>query len=158
MIPCGFYSIFSLLDHKSKFIKERADELRSAIQAKRERITSAKQEIAQSPSELNLIFEPKKRGYQHTLNSTDQAEYNRRLQAVKDQKEGAIEKLQEEIAIDEKKIRSMENAPLSSIITRENIDHIFSLTVTNEIGEETTFNEIKANEYFPLVKYLIRNG
>lgn len=150
--------VFSLLDNKSNFLKERVDELRSAIQAKRERITNAKQEIAQSPSELNLIFEPKKRGYQHILNSADQAEYDRRLQAVKDQKKGAIEKLQEEITIDEKKIRSIENAPLSSIITRENIDHIFSLTVTNEIGEETTFNEIKANEYFPLVKYLIRNG
>lgn len=32
------------------------------------------------------------------------------------------------------------------------------MTVTNEIGEETTFNEVKANEYFPLVKYLIREG
>ena len=80
------------------------------------------------------------------------------MQAVKDQKEGTIEELQEEITIDEKKIRSLENVPLSSIITRENIDHIFSLTITNEIGEETAFNEIKANEYFPLVKYLVRNG
>lgn len=150
--------VFSLLDNKSNFLKERVDELRSAIQAKRERITSAKQEIAQSPSELNLIFEPKKRGYQHTLNSTDQAEYDRRLQAVKDQKEGAIEKLQEEIAIEEKKIRSIENAPLSSIITRENADHIFGLTVTNEVGDEITFNEIKGNEYFPLVKYLVWHG
>ena len=150
--------VFSLFDKKSNFLKERVDELRSAIQAKRERITNAKQEIAQSPIELNLIFDPKRRGYQHILNNANQAEYNRRLDLLKFQKEGIIEELQEEITIDEKKIRSLENAPLSSIITRENIDHIFSLTVTNEIGEETTFNEIKANEYFPLVKYLVRNG
>ena len=51
--------VFSLFDKKSNFLKERVDELRSAIQAKRERITNAKQEIAQSPIELNLIFDPK---------------------------------------------------------------------------------------------------
>lgn len=150
--------VFALFDNKSKFIENRVEELRSAIQDKRGRIANAKQEVAQTTDELNLIFAPKRIRYTSRLSDTDQADYNRRLQAVQDQEKGVIGQLEKELATEEKELRSIENAPLSSIITRETVDHIFSLTVTNEIGEETTFNEVKANEYFPLVKYLIREG
>uniref|UniRef100_UPI00201B4D37 hypothetical protein n=1 Tax=Serratia marcescens TaxID=615 RepID=UPI00201B4D37 len=40
----------------------------------------------------------------------------------------------------------------------ENIDEIFKITYTNEIGEIREFNEIKSSEYFNLLKYLIRDG
>ena len=51
-----------------------------------------------------------------------------------------------------------QNKPLWGIITRDNINKIFSITSTNEIGIVTSFNEIKSSEYFDLLKYLIRNG
>ena len=44
------------------------------------------------------------------------------------------------------------------LITRDNIIDIFSITSKNEIGHETSFNEIKGSEYFDLLKYLILNG
>jgi predicted transposase YbfD/YdcC len=47
---------------------------------------------------------------------------------------------------------------LNEIITRENIEFIFKVTTTNEVGVETNFHEIKGSEYFALLKYLIRNG
>ena len=50
------------------------------------------------------------------------------------------------------------NKQLHQIITRENIDMVFSVTSVNEIGNITNFNEIKSSEYFELLKYLIRNG
>jgi hypothetical protein len=40
----------------------------------------------------------------------------------------------------------------------DTIDEIFSITHINEIGEKNKFEEIKANPYFPLIKYLLRNG
>ena len=52
----------------------------------------------------------------------------------------------------------IQNKPLCDIITRDNINKIFSITSTNEIGCITDFNEIKGSEYFDLLKYLIRNG
>ena len=52
----------------------------------------------------------------------------------------------------------MQNRQLCEIITRDNIDSIFSITSTNEVGTVTHFNEIKSSEYFDLLKYLIRNG
>lgn len=58
----------------------------------------------------------------------------------------------------EQKIIEIKNRQLHQIITRDNIDTIFSITSTNEIGKVTEFNEIKSSEYFDLLKYLIRNG
>lgn len=52
----------------------------------------------------------------------------------------------------------IQNKSLCDIITRENINAIFSVTNTNEIGTVTNFNEIKSSEYFDLLKYLIWNG
>ena len=96
--------------------------------------------------------------YPYTLSATDQADYNRRLQAISDKNNNAIQKLEEELAAAEKELQQIKCASFASVITRENIDEIFSLTVTNEIGIENDFREIKGSEHFALVKYLIRNG
>lgn len=61
------------------------------------------------------------------------------------------------MVLEQKRI-SIQNRQLCEIITRDNIDSIFSITSTNEIGTVTYFNEIKSSEYFDLLKYLIRNG
>lgn len=58
----------------------------------------------------------------------------------------------------EQRIIFLYNEKLQDLITRDNIDEIFSITSTNEIGEVTDFNDIKSSEYFDLLKYLIRNG
>ncbi|WP_426043186.1 hypothetical protein [Bacillus pumilus] len=52
----------------------------------------------------------------------------------------------------------MKSKQLNEIISRENIDDIFKVISTNEIGVESTFDDIKGSEYFALLKYLIRNG
>ncbi|WP_346355639.1 hypothetical protein [Azotosporobacter soli] len=52
----------------------------------------------------------------------------------------------------------LESQRLQDFIDGENIDEVFSVTFTNEIGETNKFEEIKANPYFPMIKYIIRNG
>lgn len=49
------------------------------------------------------------------------------------------------------------NKSLSEIITRENVDSIFH-TTTDELDKEILFNDVKGNEYFDLLKFLLRNG
>lgn len=56
------------------------------------------------------------------------------------------------------KCRNIKSQYLHQIITRDNEKEVFSVKYRNEIGEETNFNEIKRSIYFPLIKYLIRNG
>ncbi|EGC5670145.1 hypothetical protein H9S06_004518, partial [Salmonella enterica] len=71
---------------------------------------------------------------------------------------GKIEEINELISRSRESLVDSRNKKLKEIITRENIDEIFKLTYTNEIGEERDFNEIKSSEYFDLLKYLIRDG
>ena len=73
-------------------------------------------------------------------------------------KSGAIDKNLKEIRELEGDREKITFWPLSKIITRENIDSIFKLEYTNELGITDNFDDIKGNVYFPLIKYLIRNG
>lgn len=150
--------VYALFDNKRNFIENTCAELKSKIEATRKRIADANTELATSKSELDLIFKPKRNHYSSRLSDSDQADYDRRLQAINDRKDGAIQALEGQIAEYEEALQQIECAPLASVITRENIDEIFGLTVTNEIGKRNDFKEIKGSEYFALVKYLIRNG
>ena len=85
-------------------------------------------------------------------------EYLTRKQILNSILEGNISKSNEEIANLEHELLLMKNKQLHEIITRNNINDIFSITSKNEIGHETSFNEIKSSEYFDILKYLIRNG
>lgn len=150
--------VYALFDNKTNFIDNTCAELKSKIEAARKRIADATTELATSKSELDLIFKPKRYSYSSRLSDSDQADYDRRLQAINDRKDGAIQALAGQIAECEEALQQIECASLASVITRENIDKVFSLTVTNEIGAKNDFSEIKGSEYFALVKYLIRNG
>ena len=44
------------------------------------------------------------------------------------------------------------------LITRENINKLFSASSKNELGEPNDYKEIKRSNYFDLLKFLIREG
>ncbi|ELY4406636.1 hypothetical protein SMZ54_004025, partial [Cronobacter sakazakii] len=81
-----------------------------------------------------------------------------RRESVENKTNGKIEEINELISKSRDSLVDSRNKRLKEIITRENIDEIFKLTYTNEIGEKRDFNEIKSSEYFDLLKYLIRDG
>lgn len=150
--------VHALFDNKRNFIARTCTTLEAKIESIRERIANASTELATSMGELELIFGPKKNRYPYTLNATDQADYDKRLQAISDKNGNTVQELEKELAAAKKELQQIQCASLASVITRENIDDIFSLTVINEIGKEDNFNEIKGSDYFALIKYLIRNG
>ena len=92
------------------------------------------------------------------LSGNNKSEYIARKQILDDKINGNCDRLHQEIVELEKSVVEIKNKQLHQIITRDNIDTIFSTTSTNEIGYVTDFNEIKSSEYFDLLKYLIRNG
>lgn len=85
-------------------------------------------------------------------------EYTKRKEAIERKIDGQIEKLKVEIQNLLNRKAIVQNNKLKDIITKENIDKVFSVTYINEIGEENKFEEIKASPYFPLIRYLVRNG
>jgi hypothetical protein len=84
--------------------------------------------------------------------------YTKRKDAIERKSAGSIENLKFEIHKLQKQKSIVQNSRIRELITKENIDTIFSVIFTNEIGQENKFEEIKASPYFPLIKYLLRNG
>lgn len=85
-------------------------------------------------------------------------EYIERKKAIENKNTQKIDELNGIIEDLQKRKETTKNSRLSEIINKYNIDTIFNISYQNEIGEEINFEEIKTSQYFPLIKYLVRNG
>lgn len=85
-------------------------------------------------------------------------EYIQRKTSISNKSNAVIEKLNSEIRELKKEKDILTTSKLRKIINKNNIDTIFRISYMNEIGEVNNFEEIKSSVYFPLIKYLIRNG
>lgn len=118
--------------------------------------------IKDNPSQLNhIIYQGQQ---QHIVLTSEfnkllqNPDYLKRKEAIERLSNGCIEKLKVDIQKLQKEKSIIQNSRLREIITKDNIDTVFSVNFTNEIGKEYMFEEIKTSPYFPLVKYLVRNG
>lgn len=154
--------VYTLFDSKDSFIAEESKRLNEQIAEKIHEIDMAKNEHFNTIEELNVYFDTKKPvdyyGRKGNLSNENQIEYTDRKKALEHRLNNTISQIEDEKSILEQELVFLKNKQLKDIITRENIDFIFSVTSTNEIGKVTEFNEIKSSEYFDLLKYLIRNG
>ncbi|HBM2522875.1 TPA: hypothetical protein LUX61_004607, partial [Enterobacter hormaechei] len=155
------YSIFSERDNL--IIKEIKD-IEKYISDKKKEIEVIKNEMLNSSQEVDAIYDKELSKYNshHYYNQAEKADIEKRRAArresVENKTNGKIEEINELISKSRDSLVYSRNKRLKEIITRENIDEIFKLTYTNEIGEKRDFNEIKSSEYFDLLKYLIRDG
>lgn len=153
--------VYTIFDSRDLFIAQEIEKLAKQISEKNDEIDMAKNEHLSTIKELDAAYEdkrPVRYGYKQDLSDADKASYAKRKQAMENRLNNNIPKLENEKLYLEQKRISIQNRQLYQIITRDNIDTIFSITSTNEIGKVTEFNEIKSSEYFDLLKYLIRNG
>lgn len=153
--------IYTIFANKDSFVAEEIEKLDKQISEKSNEIDMAKNEHLSTIKELDAAYEdkrPVRYGYRQDLSDADKANYAKRKQAIENRLNSSIPKLENEKVVLEQKRISMQNRQLCEIITRDNIDSIFSITSTNEVGTVTHFNEMKSSEYFDLLKYLIRNG
>lgn len=166
--------IYTLFEKKSEFITTETTVIERKISAIEIKIKDVKSEYLESPDELALIYNPKIQNIQNTINQNHYnqkfvqeknlelqsltQEQNKRLEAIKIKENDETDILIEKISNFKEELSEIRNKKLQEIITRENVDNIFKITSTNEIGEEEIFNSIKGSEYFDLLKYLIRNG
>ncbi len=165
--------VYTLFSKKDNFIEDEITEMKKAIDERQQRISSSKKEHLMSMRELNAAFADKYlEGYNWSqksdndlsdfvmnyLRGNNKSEYMSRKQILDDKLSGNSIELHQEILNLEQNVIEIKNKQLHQIITRDNIDTIFTITSTNEIGYVTDFNEIKSSEYFDLLKYLIRNG
>lgn len=152
--------VYSLFNSKDSFIEEKKTALNKKISEIEERIEKVKSVALKSENEVNYVYA----NYRPYLDSWGQlqrqyvAERDFRLEVVNQGKETEIAKLQLEIQDLNQQIAALTSKKLSEIIDRENIQNIFMISATNEIGAVNEFEEIKGSDYFDLLKYLIREG
>ena len=161
--------VFELFEKKSVLIDETLSTAKKQIQKLQDRIDQAKNEILVSEQELKDVYAAKterlEKDYWGRLTEESQgvkrqndSELAKRKQAVQDNLNANIENLEFELSKIEKNNSLVETKPLKDLLCRENINHVFSVVHTNEIGETNEFSEIKSSDYFDLLKFLIRNG
>ncbi len=154
--------VYTLFNSKELFIAAETKKLNDQISEKKHQIDLARNEHFKTIEEITVFFETKKpvnyNGQKRNLSNEDQIEFANRKTALENRLNNIIPQVEDEIDIIGQELVLLKNKQLRDIITRENINFIFSITSTNEIGTVTNFNEIKSSEYFDLLKYLIRNG
>jgi hypothetical protein len=156
--------VFTMFIKKDNLIIEELIKIEKDISDMKKEIDVINDEILNSSQEVDAIYDQELSRYNNHphFHQVEKADIAKRRAARKENVEnkinGKIEEINELISRSRESLVDTRNKKLKEIITRENIDEIFKLTYTNEIGEERDFNEIKSSEYFDLLKYLIRDG
>ncbi|WP_010651719.1 hypothetical protein [Oceanobacillus massiliensis] len=156
--------VYTLFAKKDYFIKIETERLKELATNKKNEIELARGEYLTSIQELDDVYRanrsrlPGNWNHRQELEKKYNEEYPIRKQAIENRLNNRLPYLEDELSRFEQDIILTQSKQLNEIITRENIDFIFKVTTTNEIGVETNFHEIKGSEYFALLKYLIRNG
>lgn len=85
-------------------------------------------------------------------------EYAARKEKIENKAKERREQIQSQIAAYRKEQEQLRSAYLKNIITKENADEIFAKPKEHRVGGTYEFSSIKLDPYFPLIKYLVRNG
>ncbi|WP_145558706.1 YobI family P-loop NTPase [Yersinia mollaretii] len=156
--------VFTIFSEKENLISRGIEILKTDINNGKKEIEVINNEILNSSDEVDAIYDKesskyKNNHYHYQAEITDiENRRKSRKENVENKINGKIEKINEMLSKLREDLVDSRNRKLKEIITRENIDTVFKLTYTNEIDEKRDFNEIKSNEYFDLLKFLIRDG
>lgn len=158
--------VFALFEQKPSIIRSEIDVAKAKIKALHDRLDAADKEWFKGENEIDFYFhrldEQIQRQYYYTererRQNENKAERDRRKQALQDSIQKNREDIERQVKVLEHKILVLQTSWLKDLITRENVAGIFSVTHENEVGTIENFNNIKENNYFNLLKFLIRNG
>lgn len=164
--------VFELFEQKPRFIQSMIEEANVRKQELLDRIKSAENEWCENENEIdsyiNLLNEDIKNAYHDYYGRTTsegqkkiQINENRRKlkkQSFQDRLQENREEIERQLKAIDYEIATFRSRRLKDLITRQNIDIVFSVRHENEIGTIKDFNSVKENDYFGLLKFLIRNG
>lgn len=155
--------VYALFNHKVEFIAAERARITKDIQEKQAQIETINQEQLVSLRELETIYKVRRdQAYGWNYDGKFQAwyanEYPKRKAAIEQKNQGKVKELEQELLELENELQPLDGLLLCNIINRENIEQIFGIETQNEVGETEKFLDVKRNEYFDLLKYLIRNG
>lgn len=140
--------VASLFANKHLLIEKRQKELNTQIDEAEERIREMDAEIAKSESEIDQIYRNL-----YYPSEKEKKEIASRKQLVREKNSGRMDELKNVIVSAKKSLAELSQSNLSELLNRDNIDHF--MVQSNHAKQ---FDDVLKNEYFALLKYLIRNG
>lgn len=155
----GFVS--ALFNSKETLISKIATDMQEQIKAKQDLLNLIKNEHLISIEELNDAYATKlnRDRYNQEAIRKHNEEKARRRNAIEIRNQKKVDEVEQDLFKMNRELQGLSNSHLYSFFTRENIDSIFSnLEVKNEVGKKEQYLDVKRNEYFDLLKFLIRNG
>lgn len=165
--------VYTLFARKDDIIGIRKVPLQDQIQAIDTTIQAAEQEHLTSLREVDAVYLDRHfknysvHGYtdaeltgwiKRNLAGDIRKEYESRRTFLAEKQATGIRGWEKQKEILEREIQKLNQLKLSELINRENINQVFSVSSKNALGEITDYQDVKRNQYFDLLKYLIRNG
>lgn len=155
--------VYNLFSQKDKFLEERIKEIDDQIKLQVKILNQQKNETVDL-KELEVLKENyynycnKGVFSQQEYNDWTSFKYEERKKILEERKENTISEIEKKINSLEHGKNKLKDGPFRKIITRENIDSIFTCTYIDELKNEYKFEDVKGNSYFKLLKFLIREG
>ena len=161
--------VHELFVHKEIASEKAIARLSQEIQVLRGTIECTNKETLNDIQELNDAYKAKynklPKDYYGRLTAEGQQEKDKldeekgkRIEVINNKNKGLLPEFETQIQNLENEISATKSKLLSELITRENADSIFMIKSINPIGKENEYKEIKGNDYFELLKFLISNG
>lgn len=142
--------VASLFVNKHLLIEERQKKLNTQIDEAEARIREMDAEIAKSEREIDRIYYSP---YSNYYSEAEKKEIALRKQLVREKNSGHSDELKNVIVSAKKSLAELSQSNLSELLNRDNIDHFMM-----QSNHAKQFNDVLKNEYFALLKHLIRNG
>ena len=157
----GFvYSVFS---RKAVYIADEEERIEAAIQEYTGKLEVIDKEVLKDKEEIELVYQNGKY-HRYGVSSGELLPEHReerriRLEKINNKTDEKIADYQNEIEKLRKEKSALYDKKLSEIITRDNIDQIFTIEyLGTDKKYHYKFTDFVKNNYFDLLKYLIRNG
>lgn len=164
--------VYALFTSKDSFIQEKKTFLQKKMDEIDSQMESMKKEHLISLREVDAVFVDMEGNYnvhhygdaqfsdwlKRNISSQNRKAYEQRRRNLESKlSDGFIEceRHKEDIKLE---IQKLNQKRLAEIIDRDNINTIFSVKTKNALNEETDYQDVKRNQYFDLLKYLVRNG
>ena len=161
--------VYELFGQKEIVSEELIAELEQEKRLLQEKIEYINAENLNDIQELNDVYEAKYSRlptyYNNRLTIEGQEkkdelekEKAKRTEAIDSRNKGLNSELEIKIKELDYRISATRTKLLSELITRENSESLFMIGSVNPIGEKNEYEEIKGNDYFELLKFLVSNG
>ena len=168
--------VFALFDNKAIFAENKSASLKRKLDEAKRKVEYIQSETLESIKELDLVdannkkeidnkypyrsyqgYNDQKQNHQNELNLW-KGKYQARKEAIENIDKNKLPQLNAQIERIEGELVKIKNETLRELITRENIEEIFAVTTTNDIGKVSAYEDVRGNAYFDMLKYLIREG